>query len=189
MQVDPIRPTLKAPVTKRLKLEFDELRSTPVTKRLKLEFDELLSTFAFNSNLRRFTKAITATSVHIKVSFHLDVLDVDFEISVLFIKRTGAKKWSTVLYAGMDIPKEKFRTPGDWAFVGEILNVILLVAGDPNKLGFIYTKQKMRIAVGEDIPDVLPYKAGNLRKGLNMYTESNLNESPPKVGRSRLTVS
>ena len=64
--------------------------------------------------------------------------------------------------------------------VGKILNVILMVAGSPNKLGFIYTKTKMRLAVGEDVPDVLPYKAGNLRKGLNMYTESNLNKSPPK---------
>ena len=92
----------------------------------------------------------------------------------------GAPKWSTVLYAGIDIPNDKFNTPKPWKFVGKILNVILLVAGSPNKLGFIYTKAKMRLAVGEDVPDVLPYKAGNLRKGLNMYTESNLNKTPPK---------
>ena len=39
MQVDPIKPTLKA----------------PGAKRLKLKCDELLSSFAFNFNLRRYT--------------------------------------------------------------------------------------------------------------------------------------
>ena len=39
VQVDPIKPTLKA----------------PGTKRLKLEYDELLSSFAFSFNLRRFS--------------------------------------------------------------------------------------------------------------------------------------
>ena len=38
MQVDPIKPTLKA----------------PGTKRLELKYDELLSSFAFNFNLRRY---------------------------------------------------------------------------------------------------------------------------------------
>jgi len=86
-----------------------------------------------------------------------------------------------VLYAGIDIPNNgKIETPKPWKFVGEILNAVLLVAGSPNKLGFIYTKKKTRLAVGEDVPDVLPYKPNNLRKGLNMYTESNLNKSPPK---------
>ena len=42
MQVDPIKPMLKA----------------PGTERLKLEYDELLSTFAFKFNLRRYTKVI-----------------------------------------------------------------------------------------------------------------------------------
>ena len=41
MQVDPIKPTLKA----------------PRTKRLKLKYNKLLSSFAFNFNLRRYTKA------------------------------------------------------------------------------------------------------------------------------------
>ena len=40
MQVDPIKPTLKAPGTKHLKLEYDELPST----------------VAFKLNLRRYTK-------------------------------------------------------------------------------------------------------------------------------------
>ena len=39
VQVDPVKPTLKA----------------PGTKRLKLEYDEVLSSFAFKSNLRRYT--------------------------------------------------------------------------------------------------------------------------------------
>ena len=39
MQFDPIKPTLKP----------------PGTKRLKLKYDELLSSFAFNFNLRRYT--------------------------------------------------------------------------------------------------------------------------------------
>jgi hypothetical protein len=41
VQVDPIKPTLKA----------------PGTKRLKLKFDILLSNFAFKFNLRRYIKA------------------------------------------------------------------------------------------------------------------------------------
>jgi hypothetical protein len=40
VQVDPIKPTLKA----------------PGTRRLKLKYYELLSSFAFNSNVRRFTR-------------------------------------------------------------------------------------------------------------------------------------
>ena len=43
VQVDPIKPTLKA----------------PGTKRLKLKYDELLSSFAFKFNLRRYTLAET----------------------------------------------------------------------------------------------------------------------------------
>jgi hypothetical protein len=42
VQVDPIKPTLKA----------------PGTKRLKLQYDEPLSNFAFNFNLRRYTPAL-----------------------------------------------------------------------------------------------------------------------------------
>jgi hypothetical protein len=42
VQVDTLKPTLKA----------------PGTKRLKLDFDELLSSFAFKFNLRRYAKAI-----------------------------------------------------------------------------------------------------------------------------------
>jgi hypothetical protein len=41
VQVDPIKPILKA----------------PVPKRLKLKTDELLSSFAFKFNLRRYNKA------------------------------------------------------------------------------------------------------------------------------------
>ena len=41
-QVDPIKPTLKA----------------PGSKRLKLKYDELLSSFAFNFNLRRYTSCL-----------------------------------------------------------------------------------------------------------------------------------
>jgi len=40
VQVDPINTTLKA----------------PRTKRLKLEYDKLLSSFAFNFNVRRYMK-------------------------------------------------------------------------------------------------------------------------------------
>ena len=42
VQVVPIKPTLKP----------------PGTKRLKLKYDELLSNFAFNFNLRRYTWSI-----------------------------------------------------------------------------------------------------------------------------------
>jgi len=40
VQVDPIKPTLKA----------------PGTRRLRLNYDELLSSFAFKFNLRRYSK-------------------------------------------------------------------------------------------------------------------------------------
>ena len=100
MQVDPIEPTLNAPGTKRLKLNYDTLLSSfavnfnlrrykegsfagasgrgravqvdpikptlkaPGTKRLKLNYDKLLSSFAFNSNLCCYTEAGTrATAV------------------------------------------------------------------------------------------------------------------------------
>ena len=43
MQVDPIKPTLKA----------------PGTKPLKLKYGKLVSNFAFNFNLRRYIKALT----------------------------------------------------------------------------------------------------------------------------------
>ena len=46
VQVDPIKPTLKA----------------PGTKRLKVTHDKLLSSFAFNFNLRRYTPATTTSS-------------------------------------------------------------------------------------------------------------------------------
>jgi len=45
VQVDPIKPTLAA----------------PGTKRLKLKCDKLLSSFAFNFNLRRY---VTATAIY-----------------------------------------------------------------------------------------------------------------------------
>ena len=44
MQVDPIKPTLKA----------------PKTHRLKLQYDKVLSSFAFKFNMSRYTKATQA---------------------------------------------------------------------------------------------------------------------------------
>jgi hypothetical protein len=56
VQVDPIKPTLTA----------------PGTKRLNLEFDELLSSFAFKFSLRRYTLAkhtdVDASPFNIAVS-------------------------------------------------------------------------------------------------------------------------
>jgi hypothetical protein len=48
VQVDPIKPTLKA----------------PGIKQLKLYYDELLSKFAFNSNLRRYTVVVVSHDQH-----------------------------------------------------------------------------------------------------------------------------
>ena len=48
MQVDPIKPTLKA----------------PGTKRLKMKHDEPLSNFAFKLNLRRYTEVPLHQQVH-----------------------------------------------------------------------------------------------------------------------------
>jgi len=47
VQVDPIKPALEA----------------PRSKRLTLEYDELLSSFAFKFNLRRYTKCLGAARV------------------------------------------------------------------------------------------------------------------------------
>ena len=46
LQLDPIKPMLKA----------------PATKRLKLEYDKLASSFTFNCNLRRYTASHAASS-------------------------------------------------------------------------------------------------------------------------------
>ena len=48
VQVDPIRPTLKA----------------PRTKRLKLKYDGPLSNFAFKFNVRRYTTALSKLAAH-----------------------------------------------------------------------------------------------------------------------------
>ena len=48
MHVDPIKPTLKA----------------PGTKRLKLKYDILLSSFAFDFNLCRYIKLLRPTGGH-----------------------------------------------------------------------------------------------------------------------------
>jgi hypothetical protein len=48
VQVDPIKPKLKP----------------PGTKHLRLKCDEVLSSFAFNFNLRRYTKAVAAAKSH-----------------------------------------------------------------------------------------------------------------------------
>jgi hypothetical protein len=48
VQVDPIKPTLKA----------------PGTKLLELQYDERLSSFAFNLNLRHYKKGAADTDMH-----------------------------------------------------------------------------------------------------------------------------
>ena len=55
MQVDPIKPTFKA----------------PGTERLKLKYDKVLASFAFNFNLRRYTMV-----EHTKRVLHLEDDDV-----------------------------------------------------------------------------------------------------------------
>ncbi len=60
----------------------------------------------------------------------------------------GHKKWDTVLFAGITLPEDKFLIPEPFELVGTILNAILLLAGNPDMLGFIYTKNKVNLAVG-----------------------------------------
>ena len=62
MQVHPIKSTLHA----------------PGTKRLKLKYDDLISSFAFNLNLRRYHESGEAASVqlHEDFSVHNFMLDV-----------------------------------------------------------------------------------------------------------------
>jgi hypothetical protein len=57
-QVDPIKPTLKA----------------PVSKSLKLKHDELLSNFAFKFNLRRYTPVFVMLFVMVGVAAYLHYL-------------------------------------------------------------------------------------------------------------------
>ena len=59
MQVDPIKPTLKAPGTKRLKLKYVKLLS------ILLKF---CLNFASNFNLRRYTKASTARGTAVLIA-------------------------------------------------------------------------------------------------------------------------
>jgi len=49
VQVDPIKPTLKA----------------PGTERLKLKYEELLSKFGFKFNLRRYTEDVKARECYV----------------------------------------------------------------------------------------------------------------------------
>ena len=59
MQVNPVKPTLKA----------------PRTKRLKVKCDEPLSNFAFNFNLRRYKVAETKRVIHAEVrNLHVELL-------------------------------------------------------------------------------------------------------------------
>ena len=58
MQVDPIRPTLKA----------------PGTKRFKLDCDELLSTFALKFNLRRYSQE-TILNLLLRNYLHYNLYD------------------------------------------------------------------------------------------------------------------
>jgi hypothetical protein len=53
VQVDPIKPMLKA----------------PGTKRLKLKHDKTLSSFAFNFNLRRYSKGLVVASASGRVTW------------------------------------------------------------------------------------------------------------------------
>jgi hypothetical protein len=62
VQVDPIKPTLKA----------------HATKRLKLEYGELLSSSAFNCNLRRYTKKLK-TKTKDKVTAKMGKIDIDYQ--------------------------------------------------------------------------------------------------------------
>jgi hypothetical protein len=69
VQVDPIKPTLKP----------------PGTKRLKLKYEKLVSSFGFNVNLRRYIKGKAA-------ALDLQNIDTDMIIPKQFlktIKRTG----------------------------------------------------------------------------------------------------
>ena len=61
VQVDPIKPTLKA----------------PGTKRLKLKYDKLLSSFAFNFNLRRYYTCASDSDCFAQFPCHGKAVQVD----------------------------------------------------------------------------------------------------------------
>ena len=66
VQVDPMKPTLNAPVPKRSKaLQVDPSKLTlkvPGSKRLSLKYDELLSSFAFSFKWRQYNQ-VTLTVI------------------------------------------------------------------------------------------------------------------------------
>jgi len=72
VRVDPINTTLKA----------------PGTKRLKLEYDEALSNFAFNFNLRRYT---VVKLVDERAAFDLAFFDINMPIMVGRCRLTVSK--------------------------------------------------------------------------------------------------
>jgi len=75
-QVDPIKTTLKP----------------PGTKRLKLKYDKPLSNFAFNFNLRRYTKEypdLFKEEVGTQANITRRVIDTHFEPSFLELKMTS----------------------------------------------------------------------------------------------------
>jgi len=72
VQVDPIKTTLKA----------------PGTKRLKLEFNELLSSFASKSNLRRYTEGIYCSTRRIS-----STSSCGWQTSSRRWSRSGATGW------------------------------------------------------------------------------------------------
>ena len=81
MQVDPIKPTLKA----------------PGTQRLNLKYDELLSSFAFNFNLRRYTEGADAAAPF-GIQLEVAVTDTRFAAGGVTLVHFPAQRYT--LYVG-----------------------------------------------------------------------------------------
>ena len=96
MQVNPIKPTLK----------------TPGTKRLKLENDDLLSSFAFKFNLRRYTMGQTAVpAAEAQVIFATTPV-FNAAISVAFLGESVGQH--TLLGGGVIIAASVLPSAIDW---------------------------------------------------------------------------
>jgi hypothetical protein len=140
-------------------------------------FDEILDATAPRMTVT-IAKASRTTSIHVSFTLSLVSIGFEFEISALFVKKT---KWSVVFYAGITVP-DSFTAifPPQLQPLGVVLDSIMLVAGKPNKFAFIYSKDKLKLNEGLDFPDgLLPYKTSSLKKGISMYMETDLVESPP----------
>ena len=96
MQVDPIKPKL----------------NPPGTKRLKLNCDKLLPTSAFKFDLRRYTTASPVSGADVRERMHHLALRSEFKRAVHLI-RAAVKIWSTDTFYKKKYREQRLLSPLD----------------------------------------------------------------------------